>query len=182
MHFRACGNCEYDCCCRCNNYNCYVCKKINGFRRCSADLIGYGIKYACYKCGVQFKCKQLKTTKKQNYSLGTHCPICGSSDDLVCIPSIFQLPKYSKKNMEIWILTKKLICCTFKEHKVKKFSLASIWCGISQNGLDGMLHIDRRVRYMFNIPHKLKDFDEWFEYMKSTIIPENLRNCFLFIA
>lgn len=91
-----CGNCSYDCCCRCDTANCYLCRKIGKYRKCTYTT--YAKHFICFKCNYSWKRYNISLDEERQA-----CPHCNMPPKVV--PSSIRIPK--KHDNKSWVKLEK---------------------------------------------------------------------------
>jgi hypothetical protein len=164
-----CGNCENDCCCGCRNKEkCHYCKENNNkptgwFYNTRCCEQSYTEHYICFECNHGFK-KSLVVypSKKKNSVVYSDCKCNKCGNQVIKVPPNIRFPKAN--DIAQWSLLKKLMLLTPFE-KCKKGTLGDVW--YNYNGFCFTMHMPREERIQFNIPHHIRDYDEWIINMKS---------------
>jgi hypothetical protein len=165
-----CGNCANDCCCKCNNAeNCHYCKVNNDkppnwcySTRCSGHEL-YTRHYVCFNCNNGFKKSLYNYPSKKDATLSYDFKCNKCKKNVLEIPPNIRFPKAT--NIAQWKLLEKILQLSPFEN-CKEETLGNFW--YKHNGFNFTIHMPRKERIQFNIPHHIRDYNEWINYMKNT--------------
>lgn len=169
-----CGNCNYNCCCFCENINCSMCKKFTcqfknmSDNRCAEITKFYKDHYACFTCKEIHKSinrwgydRNMK--KKKNYleEKGKVCSKCNNK--MLRVSPDLRFPK--KNNMKEWNLIYKILSTDFYNAPDNSLIKKIFNCRTHAN-IFYTRHCDDSIRGLIYYPKKFREYDEWVKYMR----------------
>jgi hypothetical protein len=145
----SCHNCGHGCCCKCENKNCYYCKKV----------------YTCYKwCYknhvVCFNCRILKKEEEKCYEKKTS-PCSRCNRPMIPVSKNLRFPK--KSDLRSWKLIERILL--MEDPKIEN----SVFSHISKYSVFDTNHMDKNIRKLFSYPKKLSELEDFEKKLKTVV-------------